>query len=104
MASSSRRRPGDARPDYGPGLPPASAAYRKLQRTLTRRGARLTPAAAPAETLKAASSFGPAAKAPAEKIVLAYVRESFSGHRDREASPALLMEWLREFRDSSRAV
>jgi len=85
-------------------LPPASAAYRKLQRTLTRRGARLTPAAAPAETLKAASSFGPAAKAPAEKIVLAYVRESFSGHRDREASPALLMEWLREFRDSSRAV
>ena len=88
----------------GRGLPPASAAYRKLQRALARRGARLTPAAAPAETLKAASSFGPAAKAPAEKIVLAYVRESFSGISDREASPALLTEWLREFRDSSRAV
>ncbi len=84
------------------GLPPASAAYRKLQRALARRGARLTPAAAPAETLKAAASFGLAAKTPAEKIVLAYVRESFSGQSDREANADLLAEWLADFRNAIR--
>jgi protein-glutamine gamma-glutamyltransferase len=92
-----------ALPGFGTrSLPPASAAYRKLQRALARRGARLTPAAAPAETLKAAASFGPAAKAPAEKIVLAYVRESFSGQSDREANADLLAEWLADFRSAIR--
>jgi transglutaminase-like putative cysteine protease len=84
------------------GLPPASAAYRKLQKALARRGAPLGPASAPAETLKAASSFGPAARGPAEKIVLAYLRESFSGRPDREASAPLLAAWLAEFREAIR--
>ena len=84
------------------GLPPASAAYRKLQRALARRGSRLTPAAAPADTLRAAASFGADARAPAEKIVLAYVRESFGGQPPREASAPLLAEWLRDFRSAIR--
>ena len=61
------------------GLPPASAAYRRLQKALHRRGAPLTPSSAPAETLAAAEKFGPAAQRPAEAIVHAYVRESFGG-------------------------
>jgi transglutaminase-like putative cysteine protease len=61
------------------GLPPASAAYRRLQKALHRRGAPLTPASAPAETLAAAERFGPAARQPAEAIVGAYVKESFGG-------------------------
>ena len=84
------------------GLSPASAAYRRLQKALAGRGARLTPAAAPGETLAAAASFGPSARAPAEKIVLAYVRESFSGQSDRESNAELLEQWLREFRSSLR--
>ncbi len=49
------------------GLPPASAAYRRLQKTLHRRGAPLTPSSAPAETLAAASKFGPAAQRPSRR-------------------------------------
>jgi hypothetical protein len=84
------------------GLSPASAAYRRLQKALAGRGACLTPAAAPGETLAAAASFGPSARAPSEKIVLAYVRESFSGQSDREPNAELLEQWLREFRSSLR--
>ena len=61
------------------GLPPASAAYRRLQKALHRRGAPLTPASAPAETLAAAGRFGLAAQQPAAEIVGAYVKESFGG-------------------------
>lgn len=86
------------------GLAPASAAYRKLQRVLARHGARLTAAAAPADTLAAASSFGPAAKAPAERIVLAYVRESFSAEPSDSSEVAAVRESLRAFRASMRRV
>ena len=65
------------------GLPPASAAYRRLQWLLRRRGADLTPASAPAETLTTADSFG--VGAPSREIVRAYVAESFGG---RPTSPA----------------
>lgn len=64
------------------GLPPASAAYRKLQRTLRRRGADLTPASAPAETLASADRLG--ASGVSREIVRAYVAESFGG---RPTSP-----------------
>ncbi|HYN42602.1 MAG TPA: DUF3488 and transglutaminase-like domain-containing protein, partial [Thermoanaerobaculia bacterium] len=40
------------------GLPPASAAYRTLQRVLRRQGADLTPASAPSETLASADRLG----------------------------------------------
>jgi hypothetical protein len=65
------------------GLPAASAAYRKLQRALRRRGADLTPASAPAETLASADRLG--AGRVSREIVRAYVAESFGG---RETSPA----------------
>lgn len=59
------------------GLPPASAAYRKLQRVLRRKGADLTPASAPAETLASADRLG--AGGVSREIVRAYVAESFGG-------------------------
>lgn len=60
-------------------LGPASASYRRLKRVLSRKGAKITPASAPAETLTAANSFGDAVEAPAREIVKAYVAESFGG-------------------------
>jgi protein-glutamine gamma-glutamyltransferase len=80
------------------GLPPASAAYRRLQKTLHRRGAPLTPSSAPAETLAAAERFGPAAAAPAAAIVRAYVRESFGGFSASEEERENLRETLERFR------
>jgi hypothetical protein len=80
------------------GLPPASAAYRRLQKALHRRGAALTPSSAPAETLAAASQFGPAAAQPAEAIVRAYVRESFGGISASEEEREKLGETLARFR------
>ena len=65
------------------GLPAASAAYRKLQGALRRRGADLTPASAPVETLASAERLG--AGRISREIVKAYVAESFGG---RETSPA----------------
>ncbi len=82
------------------GLPPASAAYRRLQKALHRRGAPLTPSSAPAETLAAASNFGPAAAAPAAAIVQAYVRESFGGFSASEEERARLQESLERFRSA----
>jgi hypothetical protein len=82
------------------GLPPASAAYRRLQKALHRRGAALTPSSAPAETLAAAGRFGPAAQRPAEAIVGAYVRESFGGISASEEEREKLKEHLERFRSA----
>ena len=59
------------------GLPPASAAYRRLQQRPARRGADLTPASAPSETLASADRLG--AGRISREIVGAYVAESFGG-------------------------
>ncbi len=83
------------------GLPPASAAYRRLQKALHRRGAPLTPSSAPAETLAAAEKFGPAAQRPAEAIVRAYVRESFGGFSASEEEAAKLKDLLERFREAA---
>jgi transglutaminase-like putative cysteine protease len=82
------------------GLPPASAAYRRLQKALYRRGASLTPSSAPAETLAAAEKFGSAASAPAAAIVTAYVRESFGGFAASEEETEKLAELLDRFRSA----
>ncbi len=82
------------------GLPPASAAYRRLQKALHRRGAALTPSSAPAETLEAAAKFGPGASQPAEAIVRAYVRESFGGFSASEDESMALNELLERFRSA----
>jgi hypothetical protein len=82
------------------GLPPASAAYRRLQRALHRRGAPLTPSSAPAETLEAAGKFGPEAQRPAEAIVRAYVRESFGGISASEEEKKTLDDLLGRFREA----
>ncbi|MEO8054637.1 MAG: DUF3488 and transglutaminase-like domain-containing protein [Acidobacteriota bacterium] len=81
------------------GLPPASAAYRRLQKALHRRGVPLTPSSAPAETLAAAEKFGPAAAAPAAAIVGAYVRESFGGVFASEEEREQLKGLLERFRE-----
>ncbi|MEO6323706.1 MAG: DUF3488 and transglutaminase-like domain-containing protein [Thermoanaerobaculia bacterium] len=65
-------------------VPPASAAYRRLQRLLRRRGRGLTPSSAPSETLAAAATFGERAGGLSREIVEAYVEESFGG---RAAAP-----------------
>ncbi|MBK9062151.1 MAG: DUF3488 domain-containing protein [Acidobacteria bacterium] len=83
------------------GLPPASAAYRRLQKALHRRGAPLTPSSAPAETLAAAEKFGPAAQRPAEAIVRAYVRESFGGVSASNEEREKLKELLVRFREAA---
>ncbi len=82
------------------GLPPASAAYRRLQKALHRRGAPLTPSSAPAETLAAAEKFGPAAAAPAAAIVGAYVKESFGGFSASEEEVERLRGLLERFRSA----
>ena len=64
-------------PFGGRDLPAGSAAYRKLQRVLRGRGADLTPASAPAETLASAERLG--AGRVSREIVRAYVAESFGG-------------------------
>jgi hypothetical protein len=86
------------------GLPPASAAYRRVQKALSRRGARLTPAAAPAETLEAAARFGPGARGAAAEIVRAYARESFGGKTADGSEAAKLAELFRQFRESIRGA
>jgi transglutaminase-like putative cysteine protease len=99
LALAGRRFFGRAR--FGTrGLPPASAAYRRLQRALHRRGAPLTPSSAPAETLAAAASFGPAAAAPAAAIVGAYVLESFGGFSASEEEAEKLEGLLERFRSA----
>jgi hypothetical protein len=84
-------------------LAPAAATYRKLQRILRRKGARLTAAAAPKETLEAAIRFGPRAGNVAAEIVRAYARESFGGSPLGQREAARLVERLRFFRDSLRS-
>ncbi|HRY44855.1 MAG TPA: DUF4129 domain-containing protein, partial [Thermoanaerobaculia bacterium] len=78
------------------GLPPASASYRRLQRLLRRRGADLTPASAPAETLSTADRLG--VGAPSREIVRAYVAESFGGRPTSPAEAERLTALLREAR------
>ncbi|MBK9374727.1 MAG: DUF3488 domain-containing protein [Holophagales bacterium] len=78
------------------GLPPASAAYRKLQRVLRQRGADLTPASAPSETLASADELG--AGPVSREIVGAYVAESFGGRRTPEAEASRLDGLLKELR------
>lgn len=78
------------------GLPPASAAYRTLQRLLRRRGADLTSASAPSETLASADQLG--AGRISREIVGAYVAESFGGRPTPEAEAARLAGLLRELR------
>jgi hypothetical protein len=80
------------------GLAPASAAYRRLQKSLHRLGAPLSPASVPAETLAAAASLGLAAVRPAEAIVRAYVRESFGGLAPSRGEEDRLRALLDEFR------
>jgi transglutaminase-like putative cysteine protease len=82
------------------GLPPASAAYRRVQKALHRRGAPLTPSSAPAETLDAAAKFGPAAAAPAAEIVRAYVRESFGGFSASEEEAQRLRGLFERFKSA----
>lgn len=82
---------------FGPrGLPPAAGAYRKLQRALRRRGADLTPASAPSETLASADLLG-AGKASRE-IVRSYVAESFGGRPTSPDEVRRLDGLLREVR------
>ena len=78
------------------GLPPASAAYRTLQRVLRRQGADLTPASAPSETLASADRLG--AGRISREIVGAYVAESFGGRPTPESEVARLGGLLRELR------
>ena len=78
------------------GLPPASAAYRTLQRVLRRQGADLTPASAPSETLASADQLG--AGRISREIVGAYVAESFGGRPTPEAEAARLGGLLKELR------
>ena len=78
------------------GLPPASAAYRRLQKALRRRGADLTSAAAPAETLASADRYG--VGAPSREIVRAYVAESFGGRATSSSDAERLEALLRELR------
>lgn len=84
------------------GATPALAAYRSLQKLLRRRGAGLTVAAAPGETVAAAARCSPAAGRLSREIVRAYLLESFGG---REASPddaRRLADALRELRRALR--
>ena len=78
------------------GLPPAAAAYRRLQRLLGRRGADLTPASAPAETLASAERLG--AGGLSREIVGAYVAESFGGRPTPPEEAERLERLLRELR------
>ncbi len=83
-------------------LPPAAAAYRKLQRILRRRGARLTASAVPAETLAETKRVAPGGYAIATRVVRAYLRESFGGSaeaRDMEG----LRETIAAFRQALRS-
>ncbi|HEV8267972.1 MAG TPA: DUF3488 and transglutaminase-like domain-containing protein, partial [Thermoanaerobaculia bacterium] len=75
-----RRKGGRIAFAFGPrSLPPATAIYRKLQKTLRRAGTKLDDASAPRETLSAAESFGNAAKRASAEIIKAYLAESFGG-------------------------
>jgi hypothetical protein len=78
------------------GLPPASASYRRLQRLLRRRGADLTPASAPSETLATADRLG--VGRPSREIIRAYVAESFGGQPTSPAEAERLTALLREAR------
>jgi transglutaminase-like putative cysteine protease len=78
------------------GLPPASAAYRTLQRVLRRQGADLSPASAPSETLASADQLG--AGRISREIVGAYVAESFGGRPTPEVEALRLGELLKELR------
>jgi hypothetical protein len=83
-------------------LPPAAAAYRRLQRILRRRGAPLTAAAAPGETLEAARRFGQKAGRVAAEIITAYARESFGGAPPGAGVAERLATWLKQFREDLR--
>ena len=78
------------------GMAPAAAAYRRLQRSLRRQGADLTPASAPAETLSSADRLG--AGAPSREIVGAYLAESFGGRRTSPQEAERLSALLRTLR------
>jgi len=78
------------------GLAPASAAYRRLQKLLRRRGADLTPASAPSETLAAAEQLG--AAGPSREIVGAYLAESFGGWETSPSETERLAALLRALR------
>lgn len=78
------------------GLPPAAAAYRRLQRLLSRSGADLTPASAPSETLASADRLG--AGRASREIVRAYVAESFGGRSTPPSEEERLEGLLRELR------
>ncbi len=84
------------------GLPPTAAAYRRLQRLLTKAGARLTPASAPGETLLAAKRFGADAEGVAREIVAAYVSVSFGGTRAETGQRAKLARLLKRARGAMR--
>jgi len=86
------------------GLAPGSAAYRRLQRQLVRRGASLTPASAPGETLVAAAEFGAGVAAPARAVVEAYARESFGGRPLAPSEIARLEASVLAVRDALRGV
>lgn len=79
-----------------PATTPGLATYRRMQRTLRRRGASLTASAAPGETVAAAARFGPEASRLSREIVRAYVRESFGGAASGEGERDRLGRLLRE--------
>lgn len=82
------------------GLPPASAAYRRLQKVLRGWGADLTPTSAPAETLASADRLG--AGRVSREIVRAYVAESFGGRPTPAGEDERLRALLRELRATRR--
>ncbi len=84
-------------------LPPAAAAYRKLQRILRRHGARLPASSAPVETLSETKRIAPAAYALAKEVVEAYVRESFSPGAWRPEEEGAARDRLRALRAAARA-
>ncbi len=84
------------------GLPAAAAAYRRLQRHLRKRGALLTPASVPSETLAAAAGYGPRAAGLARRLVHAYLAESFGGRELSEEERRRLRADLRELREATR--
>jgi transglutaminase-like putative cysteine protease len=82
------------------GLPPASYAYRRLQKTLRRSGAELGEASAPAQTVAAAATFGPEAARLAREIVRAYVAESFGAQTLSAAEADALLGKVRGVKDA----
>ncbi|MFI5181232.1 MAG: transglutaminaseTgpA domain-containing protein [Thermoanaerobaculia bacterium] len=84
-------------------LPPAAAAYRKLQQILRRYGARLPASSAPVETLSETKRVAPRGYAIAREVVEAYLRESFSPGTWKSEDEGALRDRLRAMRAALRS-